>query len=123
MVQESDDRVKQIRTLIAELDEYGKTGTGTPDKAELLITLQELEGQFIRMYEAYYRAAVEWNGVGETTKAVRYARLCLARGIVLRGPGRAFAENLRALMKEPEKHWTYRFRLKHAEAQTEPASA
>jgi len=123
VVQESDDRVEQIVALIAELDDYTETGKGTPDKAELLITLQELEGQVIRMYEAYYRAAVEWNGVGETTKALRYARLCLSRGIVLRGPGRAFAENLRAMMKEPEKHWTFRFRLKNAEKQKGRESA
>jgi len=119
VVEESDDRIQQITELLAELDDYSAAGKGTPDKAELLITLQELEKQVIRMYEAYYRAAVEWNGVGEATKAIRYARLSLGRGVVLRGPGRTFVDHLKSLIKDPEKHWSWRFRLKHAEKQAE----
>jgi hypothetical protein len=114
VVEESDSRVAQVRKLIGELDDY-EAGTGTPEKAELLITLMELEGQVIRLFEAYYRAAVEWNGVGEHTKAVRYARLCLARGLVLRGPGKVFAANMRMIIDEPEKHWSWRFRIKARE--------
>ncbi len=115
LVEESDDRVRQIKGLIEDLDDYSEAGSGTPDKAELLIPLQEAEGQIIRMYESYYRAAVEGNGVGEPLKAIKYARLCLSRGLVLRGPGRTFAESMKLLIKDPETHWSWRFRLKAAE--------
>ena len=114
IVDESDERVAQIKNLITDLDDYSETGKGTPDKAELLISLMEPEGQVIRMYEAYYRAALEWNGVGERTKAMRYSRLCLSRGLVLRGPSRPFVSTMRILLDHPEKHWSWRFRLKAA---------
>ncbi|TPX10069.1 uncharacterized protein E0L32_001266 [Thyridium curvatum] len=68
---ESDARITSIHQLWKELDDYSPESTASPDKAELLIQLVELEGAMGRMHEAYYRAALEWNGVGEAVKAIR----------------------------------------------------
>ncbi len=64
-----------------------------------------------RVYEAYYRAAIEWNGVGQGIEATKYARLCLDRGLAFRGPDRPFVDAMRELVNDPEKHWSWKFRL------------
>ncbi|KAK4183289.1 hypothetical protein QBC35DRAFT_535841 [Podospora australis] len=109
---ESDDRVEHIARLRKDLDDYSPEGKGTPGKAELLITLFELEGLEVRMYEAYYRAALEWNGVRDGDRAMKHARICLDRGLVLRGEDRPFVEGLRALIKSPEEHWSWGMRIR-----------
>jgi len=96
--------------LRRELDDYSVSAT--PEKAELLITLFKLEGLQVRIYEAYYRAAIEWNGVGDSGRAMRYARLCLDKGLLLRGAKRPFVDSMRALIANPTGHWSWRFRLK-----------
>jgi hypothetical protein len=108
---ESDSRVRQIRRLEEELDDY-KNPEATPGQAELLVTLFELEGLQMRIYEAYYRAALEWNGVGDADRAVRYARLCLDKGLLLRGEGRPFVESMRDMVRDAKGHWSWRFRVK-----------
>jgi len=111
LTSESDDRVRQIQNLLVELNNYEKHGDSMPEKAELLVQLFELEGMYNRVYEAYYRAAIEWNGVGQAIKAMGYARMCLDRGLTLRGPGRPFAENMQDLLKNTTGHWSWRFRV------------
>ncbi len=58
IVAESDDRIEQIKRLWAELDDYSTKSAATPAKAELLVTLFQLEGLDGRIQEAYYRAAL-----------------------------------------------------------------
>ncbi|KAK0714154.1 hypothetical protein B0T26DRAFT_742532 [Lasiosphaeria miniovina] len=110
VVAESDDRVAHMLQLRRELDDY--SASATPEKAELLVTLYELEGLEVRIYEAYYRAALEWNGVGDATRAMNYARLCLDKGLTLRGPDRPFIDSMRGLISSPTEHWSWRFRVK-----------
>ena len=76
-----------------------------------MVTLFELEGLGGRVQEAYYRAAVEYNGRGDAGLAVKYARLCLDRGLLLRGPNQPFIKSMRELVKNPEDHWSWRFRM------------
>lgn len=87
------------------------TSPATPAKAELLVQLFELEGAAGRMHEAFYRAALEWNGVGDVTRAVGYARRCLDRGLRFRGPDRPFVESMKDMLRDPEGHWSWKFRL------------
>ncbi|GAB1316967.1 SET domain-containing protein 5 [Madurella fahalii] len=110
LLSESDDRVAHMQQLRRELDDYSTAAT--PEKAELLVTLYELEGLQVRIYEAYYRAALEWNGVGDAARAARYARLCLDKGLLLRGEDRPFVESMRDLLRDPKRHWSWRFRVK-----------
>ncbi len=78
----------------------------------MLITLLELEGVTGGLHEAYYRGAIEWAGVGRATEAIKYARMCLGRGLAVRGEEKLFVESMRELIADPERHWSWRFRLK-----------
>lgn len=64
------------------------------------------------MVEAYYRAAVEWNGVGDAEKARRFAERSVEAGRVMESGIRPFLGNMRALAANPEGHWTWRFRVR-----------
>ena len=108
---ESDHRVAQIIKLRSELDNYTSSSSAIPDVAEEFVKLHEVEGQQMRIHEAYYRAALEWNGIGNAVEAMRNAKLCLAKGVLLRGGDKPFVESMRALVKDPERHWSWRFRI------------
>jgi hypothetical protein len=115
MVEESDSRISQILHLWTELDDYSATSSATPEKAELLILLYELEGMGGRLQEAYYRAAIEHNGIGQATQAMKYARLCLDRGLAFKGPGIppgiVFIESMKDLLRDPMTHKSWKSRL------------
>lgn len=121
LLEESASRSRSILALRRELDDYSTSAT--PQKAELLITLYELEGLEVRIYEAYYRAALEWNGVGDSGRAIRYARRCLDKGLLLRGPDRPFVDSMRELVDDPTGHWSWRFRLKNTSAEGKEGGA
>ncbi len=53
----------------------------------------------------------EYSGVGDEGLALKYARLCLDRGLPLRGPHQPFIKNMRELINSPEAHWSWRFRV------------
>ncbi|KAK5654278.1 hypothetical protein OQA88_7454 [Cercophora sp. LCS_1] len=117
LLAESDSRCAQLAQLRRELADTSVSAT--PEKAELFVTLFELEGLHVRIYEAYYRAAIEWNGVGDSGRAIKYARLCLDRGLLLRGERRPFVDSMRELVGNAEGHWSWRFRLKQSEEGTQ----
>jgi hypothetical protein len=107
----SDKNVEKIHALWSDLDDYSPTSGGSADKAEQLLELYKQERLDTRMHEAYYRASIEWNGVGNSTAAVEAARRCLERGEQMRGPQAPFARNMRDLLQDPQKHWSWGFRL------------
>ncbi|KAH8783069.1 hypothetical protein F5883DRAFT_482789 [Diaporthe sp. PMI_573] len=113
-IAQSDRNVGQIHALWSDLDDYSPASRGSTDKAEQLLELYKLEGLDTRMHEAYYRASVEWNGVGNSAAAVEAARMCLDRGEQMRGPQAPFVKNMRELIQDPQKHWSWRFRLPNA---------
>jgi hypothetical protein len=113
-IAQSDRNVGQIHALWSDLDDYSPASRGSTDKAEQLLELYKLEGLDTRMHEAYYRASIEWNGVGNSAAAVDAARMCLDRGEQMRGPKAPFAKNMRELIQDPQKHWSWRFRLPNA---------
>lgn len=98
----------------SELDDYSAASTATPEKAELLVQLYQLEGLDGRLQEAYYRAAIEWNGVGNAVQAVKYARLCLQSGLTFKGPRKPFIVSMRELVNDPGAHRTWRSRIRDA---------
>lgn len=114
----SDQRTAQIHGLWQTLDDYGDAADGaTPEEAEALVALYEAEGLETRVHEAHYRAAVEWNGVGDARNAVRYAMLSILRGQIMKGPERPFLSSMRELVKNPEEHWTWKFRLRESKSE------
>lgn len=113
VVADSDRRIEQIHALWRDLDDYSPASSGSTEKAEQLVELYQLEHLDTRMHEAYYRAAIEWNGVGNSALAVEAAGRCLERGELMRGPEAPFAKNMRDLLQNPQKHWSWNFRLQN----------
>ncbi|KAK7751669.1 hypothetical protein SLS62_006330 [Diatrype stigma] len=99
---ESDSHIEEILQLWKELDDYSKHSRATPEKAERLVQLYREEGIYGRLHEAYYRAALEWIGIGNTTRAVEHARRCVDHGLVFKGPDRPFVKNMERLIDDPE---------------------
>lgn len=87
--------------------------------AEELVRLYEAEGLTTRIHEAYYRAAVEYSGVGDANAAVRCAMLSILRGKMMAGPDRPFLTGMRELIQDPKKHWTWNFRRRDWEVKDE----
>lgn len=115
---DSDDNVMEIQRLWKILDDYSTTTSlATPTMAERLVSLYEREGLESRLQEVYYRAAVEWLGVGEIGKASEYARLCVQYGTLFKGPGRPFIAKMRQLLENPASHphWMFRSKNKNAD--------
>lgn len=112
-IKESDERVEQILALQKDLDDYTPGSAATPEKAERLVKLFKEEGLVTRMVEAYYRAAVEYNGIGSAEEAIRFAKLCIEEGEVLESSIGPFMNNMRELIREASAHWTWKFRLSH----------
>ncbi|KAI0490439.1 hypothetical protein F4859DRAFT_8000 [Xylaria cf. heliscus] len=110
-VAESDQNIVEIQSLWQETDNYSSSSRATPAMAERLISLYEKEGLQSRIQEAYYRAALEWIGVGEVEKASEHARLCVKYGTLFKGPGRPFIENMNQLLHDPTGHSHWMFRL------------
>ncbi|KAK8050324.1 hypothetical protein PG994_012054 [Apiospora phragmitis] len=115
LVSESDSRIRQILQLWAELDDYSAAATSakapSPEKAELLIDLYRLERLEGRLQEAYYRAAIEYLGVGKIAPAMKYARLCIDSGLKFKGPGKPFLASMEDLLRDPKGHKYWRFRM------------
>lgn len=112
---ESDRRIEQILQLWSELDDYSTTATSvkapSPEKAELLVELYRLERLEGRLQEAYYRAAVEYLGVGQIALAMKYARLCIDTGLKFKGPGKPFITSMEDLLRNPKGHKYWKFRV------------
>lgn len=112
-IAESDSRVQQIIALRNELDDHSATSEASPEKAELLVSLYEEEGILTRVNEAYYRAAIEYIGVGDVKNATAYAKLCLDHGLKFIGPDRPFVREMQELIANPTKHPKWKFRSKN----------
>ncbi|KAI1865701.1 hypothetical protein JX265_008024 [Neoarthrinium moseri] len=112
IAEESDSRVAQILELWKELDDYSPSSSATPEKAELLVELYGLEGMEGRIQEAYYRAAIEFNALGLSSQAMKYARLCLDKGLAFKGPGRPFIDSMKELLRDAEAHHSWKSRIR-----------
>lgn len=111
-IEKSDARIEQIRNLWGDLDNYTPDSAATPAKAEQLIDLYREEDLVTRMVEAYYRVAVEWNGVGDAGQARMFAEKAISAGEIMESGIRPFLNNMRELAKNPEGHWTWGFRIR-----------
>lgn len=110
MAAESDARIKQIKRVRKQLESYEPGSAATPQMAELMVSLYEQERLSGSIYEAYTFAAIEWNGAGDPSTAVRYARLAIEAGLASAGPrDRDVAEMIR-LAEDPWSHWSWMLR-------------
>lgn len=101
----SDQRIRQIRALTSEL-KHGQVHAN-PDMAELLVSLYTQERLSLVIGEPYRLAAIEWNGIGRTWKAVRYARLAIEAGLNSFGPMHNSVLDMEQLVLNPLEHWSW----------------
>jgi hypothetical protein len=106
----SDARLKQIRELRREFQDYTTQSRATPQMAELMISLFEQERLDAMIYEAYRDAAVEWNGVGEPWLATKFAGLAIDTGLPSVGPDDSEVVDMQDLVLDPWSHWSWMLR-------------
>ena len=106
----SDTRIKQITALIKHLSNRNASSRATPQMAELLISLYEQERILAPIAEAYTFAAREYNGVGDGYLAMKYASLAVEAGILYGGEKTNDVVDMKNLLEEPSKHWSWKFR-------------
>ena len=108
----SDARIRAIDQLREELYDLGPDSRGTPDMAELFVSLLELERESVLVCEAYSSAAREHNGVGHAHQALKYANLALAAGLQIEDVcGDHMLDMLDLVQEGPRMHWSWKFRL------------
>jgi len=112
---ESDSRLVQIKQIRDKLADKEPTSSGSPDMADLLISLYKQERMWGWVYIGYYHAAVEWNGLGKVWKAVEFARLAYDEGLFSVGPRDWRVKSMKRLVDDPTGHWSWAFRLKPSE--------
>lgn len=110
LTEASDQRLKQIRNIRRQLEDYSTKSAATPQMADLFVSLYEQDRLHNSIYEAYVFAAMEWNGVGEAWQAVRYARLGIQFGILSVGPKHHDVVAMQALANDPRGHWSWMLR-------------
>jgi hypothetical protein len=110
MVAASDERIRQIKRIRRQLEDYSAGSSATPEMADLMVSLYEQERLSGSIYEAYTFAAIEWNGVGEPWKAVRYARLAIETGLASAGPRDRDVKEMTRLADNPWAHWSWMLR-------------
>lgn len=106
----SDQRIKQIKKIRKQLEDYSTESAATPQMADLFVSLYEQDRLDGTIYEAYAFAAIEWNGVGEPWQAVRYARLAIEYGLAAVGPNDQDVIEMKVLADDPWGHWSWMLR-------------
>ena len=109
----SDTRIRQISALTKHLSDRSADSRATPQMAELLISLYEQERVLAPIAEAYAFAAREYNAVGEGYLAMKYASLAVEAGLLYEGSQYSNVMDMRKLLEEPSKHWSWKFRFSH----------
>ncbi|KAL1875236.1 SET domain-containing protein 5 [Diaporthe australafricana] len=110
MAAASDARIRQIKRVRKQLENYEPGSAATPQMAELMVSLYEQERLSGSIYEAYTFAAIEYNGAGDPSTAVRYARLAIEAGLASAGPRDRDVAEMTRLAEDPWSHWSWMLR-------------
>lgn len=97
----SDERIKQIKQIRKQLEDYSTRSAATPQMVDLYVSLYEQERLSGSIYEAYAFAAIEWNGAGEPWTAAKYARLAVEYGLAAVGPKDRDVVEMKSLADDP----------------------
>ncbi|KAK4232036.1 hypothetical protein QBC38DRAFT_143525 [Podospora fimiseda] len=111
-VEASDLRIRRIKELSNELQDWEPQSRANPAMAELMISLYEQEKLWGSLYEAYVFAAIEYNGVGDPWTATKYAGLAVEWGIPVVGPKDEDMVEMAKLAEDPWGHWSWLKRSK-----------
>lgn len=111
LIDASDLRITLIERLFKELSDYSPvTGRGTPQMAELLVSLHEQERMDAPIANAYTLAAREWSGIGDVYNALKHAHLAVEAGLLYEGPHAEDVRDMEQLLENPSGHWTWMLR-------------
>ncbi|KAI0386971.1 hypothetical protein F5Y04DRAFT_242706 [Hypomontagnella monticulosa] len=110
-IQESDARLHEIDELSAELENFASTKASIR-MVKRFIELHEKERLDAKMHGAHVVAALNYNLFGDAKNARKHARLAAETGIVEFGPEAGDVKAMEELAKSPEKHFTWRKRLR-----------
>lgn len=112
LIAAADARIGQIEDIRKHMRDYTPESAATPQMGELLVSLYEQDHLWNMLYEAYTYAAIEYNGAGEPWLATKYARLAIQHGLATGGPRDLDVIEMKALAKDPWKHWSWMLRTR-----------
>lgn len=110
----SDERIATIVEYEKLLDDWSspanrKENGASPEMAEYIVELYELERLWAPRAEAYYRAALSWSAVGDAWKARIWAERGAKTAMVNTGPDSTEVDDMAALAESPTEHWSWRW--------------
>lgn len=112
---DSDKRIREIKRIYAKLSDYESKGV-TADMIARYIKLYKEEHLETRLADAYELAAVNYNYLGHSKKAAKYAALSAQAASIEAGVGSNNAIAMRILAKDPVGHYSYKMKLKKGKA-------
>jgi hypothetical protein len=108
---ESDKRIKEIKRIYAKLSDHESKGV-TTDMIARYIKLYKEEHLQTNLADAYELAAVNYNYLGYSKEAAKYATLSAQAASIEGGLNSNGAIAMRILAKDPVGHYSYRMKLK-----------
>lgn len=94
-----------------DLNDWSTESAATPDMAERIIELYRSEGLDGFLDIPYGFAALAYNAIGDCKRAENYAKLAQEAILLKDGPWTRNMDIWTELLREPEKHWSYKRRL------------
>lgn len=107
---DSDKRIKEIKKIQAKLSDHESRGV-TTDMIARFIKLFKEEHLETRLADAYELAAMNYNYLGYSKEAAKYATLAAQAGSIEGGINSNSVIATRIMAKDPEGHYSYRMKL------------
>ncbi|RKU46421.1 hypothetical protein DL546_006178 [Coniochaeta pulveracea] len=111
VIKASEDRLKEIRRLQAKLADHESTGV-TKAMIDRYIKLYKEERLETRLADAYELVATNYNYLGFSKEAKKYAMLSAQAGAIEGGREANNVIAMNILAKDPEGHYSYRMKAK-----------
>ncbi|KAB5546800.1 hypothetical protein GE09DRAFT_926146, partial [Coniochaeta sp. 2T2.1] len=108
---ESDKRIKEIKRIQSKLSDHESKGL-TTDMIAKFIKLYKEEHLETRLADAYELAALNYNYLGHSKEAAKYATLSAQAGSIEAGINSNNVIAMRILAKDPTGHYSYKMKLK-----------
>ncbi|OIW35703.1 hypothetical protein CONLIGDRAFT_627749 [Coniochaeta ligniaria NRRL 30616] len=109
---DSDKRIKEIKKLQAKLSDHESKGV-TTEMIARFIKLYKEEHLETSLADAYELVALNYNYLGYSKEAVKYATLSAQAGSIEGGANSNNVIAMRIMAKDPVGHYSYRMKLKH----------
>lgn len=111
IVADSDKRIKEIKRIQSKLSDPESRGV-TTDMIARFIKLYKEEHLETRLADAYELAALNYNYLGYSKEATKYATLSAQAASIEGGINANNAIAMRIMAKDPVGHYSYRMKLK-----------